>query len=207
MSVFHQSEAKRKLLTAARQAQTVLPAKNPPVFWMTDPSRTPNIVHVCENLPKGWGVIFRHFGQTDRHEHAAQIASVCKRRRLSLLIANDPMLAKHVGADGVHWPHAARTQAKYWRKAFPLMTVSAHSATDVRCLRNDLYDAAMLSCVFPSNSPTAGKPLGALSFRMITKSAPLPCYGLGGINQTNAQSVASTAGLAMVSAIDTIFGI
>lgn len=173
---------------------------------MTDPQRTQNIEAICEELPRSWGVIYRHFGHPDRLEQATRLARICKRRHLTLLIANDPLLAKRVGADGVHWPHANRGRAKYWRKAFQFMTVSAHSATEVRQLSNDVFDGAVLSCVFPSNSPTAGTPMGAHTFRAIANSAPLPCYGLGGIDPSNAQTIAPVAGLAMVSAIETIFG-
>lgn len=204
--MFHQSDAKRKLLAAARRAQSTLPAQNPPIFWMTDPQRTQNIEAVCENLPRDWGVIYRHFGDSDRLDEAARLVQTCKHRHISLLIANDPLLAKRVGADGVHWPHANRRRAKYWRKAFPLMTVSAHSAKDVRQLPKNVFDGAVLSCVFASTSPTATAPMGAHTFRAIANSAPLPCYGLGGIDPNNAQTIAPVAGLAMVSAIEKIFG-
>lgn len=151
-------------------------------------------------------MIYRHFGHKDRLKVASALARLSKQRGFQFLIANDPMLAKHIGADGVHWPHSARQKAKYWRSAFKLMTVSAHSPQEVRRVSAEIFDAVIVSTVFDSSSPSAGVALGAHKFRQICKTSPLPCYGLGGIGLDTAHSIAPHAGLAMVSAIDTVFG-
>lgn len=206
MSVIPQSDAKRKLLAAARQAQLILPAQCPPVFWMTDPDRTPAIENTIHKMPSNWAVIYRHFGQSNRVEEAKQLSSLCKRRKILFLVANDPRLAKQCRADGVHWPHVNLQQARYWRDAFEIMTVSAHSGRELRQLPPNIFSAVLLSCVFPSNSPTAGTPVGAHRFRAMAKASPLPCYGLGGIDENNAQRITSAGGLAMVSTIENVFG-
>src|SRR5690349_16348011 len=115
-----QAAARRKLLAAARMAkpafargksgnplpllvQTGRPL--PRVWFMTDPRRTPHLERTIAALPRGWGVIYRHFGAADRLAVATRLACLCK-GRLVFLVAADPELARTVRADGVHWPEA-----------------------------------------------------------------------------------------------------
>lgn len=62
-------------------------------------------------------------------------------------------------------------------------------------------DAALVSTVFPSNSPSASRPMGPARFRLLAQTAPLPVYALGGVNPSNAGQVASFAGLAAIDGL------
>jgi thiamine-phosphate pyrophosphorylase len=63
-------------------------------------------------------------------------------------------------------------------------------------------DAVIVSAVFPSASPSARKPIGALRFRILARSAGLPTYALGGITADNAGRVGShAAGWAAIEAV------
>ena len=81
------------------------------------------------------------------------------------------------------------------------MTASAHSPAELRAVGGFPIDAALVSAIFPSASPSAGKPIGALNFRRLARSAPCPVYALGGINGGNAAEVAPFAGLAAVDGL------
>lgn len=168
---------------------------------MTDPKRTPDPVATAAQLPKGWGVIYRHFGATDRYAIGAKLARICKQRGLILLVSADPALAAAISADGVHWPEA---RLRGVRKRSPnfIETASAHSRAGLARAHALKLDAAFLSTVFPSNSPSAGKAIGALRFRQIARNAPLPIYALGGINAENAAHIAKhSAGWAAIEAV------
>lgn len=201
-----QTAAQGKLAAAARQARRHLPGGLPPVLFLTDPARTPDPVKVAARLPRGWGVIYRHFGAADRVATARQLAAVARRRGLVLLIAADPQLAKQAGADGVHWPFAQRGEARKWRDRFRLMSVSAHMPRELRALPPGLFDAALVSTVFPSASPSARAPLGALKLRRLARMAQLPVYALGGVTAGNAARIAKAAGLAAIEGIVDGFG-
>ncbi|KCZ51139.1 hypothetical protein HY3_12545 [Hyphomonas pacifica] len=178
-----------------------LPAGLPPALFLTDPKRTPDPLPVAEQLPQGWGIIYRHYGAADRAWQATQLVEIANRRGLDLLIAADPKLAMQVGAAGVHWPFAQLATARKWRTRFKLMTVSAHGGRELRRLDANTFDAALVSAVFPSNSPSASSPLGAHTLRALSGHTPLPLYALGGLNAQTASSISNAAGLAAIEGI------
>lgn len=193
-----QSRLRRKALTVSRQAARRLGPALPPAVFLTDPARTPDPARLVACLPPGWGVIYRHFGAPDRAVIAARLATICRRRRLILLIAADPELARTVGADGVHWPHRLAGRARLWRGRFRLQTGSAHGRRELARLQTLPVDAALVSAVFASASPSAGAAMGALRLRRMARAARLPVYGLGGVNLDNARRIAGFAGLAAI---------
>jgi thiamine-phosphate pyrophosphorylase len=200
------NRAERKLRTAARVAERHLTPGLPPILYLTDPARTPDPVATASRLSSWHGLVYRHYGQPGHEQVAADLAIVCRRRHVTLLIANDPMLAMQVGADGVHWPFAAKAKACRWRNRFALMTVSAHTPEQLRLLQNAGFDAALLSTVFPSASPSARKPLGAMKFRTLSRASTLPVYALGGVHAGTAAYVAPVAGIAAIEGIEAVFG-
>ena len=206
MSQEDRNRAERKLRTAGRIAARHLPAHLPPVFFLTDPARTPDPRITAERIPYGWGLIYRHYGHRDRHFIGSDLARICRRRHLKLLIANDPDLAMKVKADGVHWPFAERGEARRWQARFALMTASAHSPDQLQLLQDTAVDAALLSTAFPSASPSARAPLGATRFRTLARRSGLPVYALGGMNAERAGALAPVAGIAAIEGIEAVFG-
>lgn len=192
----------RKLRHAARLSSRQLPPGLPPVLVFTDPVRGAPVLELADSLPPGWGVVFRHFGAKDRAETAARLARIAVARHLKLLIGADPELARSVGADGVHWPEARIADARKWAGRFALMTASAHSPDALFGKPPVGIDARVFSTVFPSRSPSAGDPRGAIRFRRLCARARLPVYGLGGITPANAPQICRSSGLAGVSLLD-----
>ena len=204
MGLKHQAVTARKWRAAIRQVETHLPWHLPPLLFLTDPNRTPDPIGDAAKLPAGSGIIYRHFGRQDRFDVAQGLAEVSTQRGLCLLITADPELAKHVGADGVHWPEARLLQAWKWRDQFQLQTASAHSRRAIWAAQRVQMDAVLVSSIFPSMSPSARRPMGVTRLRFLKQHTPLPVYGLGGVSVTNAPRIASVAGLASVSALSGI---
>lgn len=127
------------------------------------------------------------------------LSALCRERGLVLLIAGDPELARQVEAAGVHWPEALLVEARRWRGAFALQTASAHSRWAIWRAAQAGMDAALVSTVFASGSPSAGPPMGAARFRALTRAAGIPLYGLGGVSHTTASQIADSGALATVS--------
>ena len=200
-----QDAARRKLACAARQCTQHLPVGLPPVFFLTDPDRIPEPASVAARLPKGWGVIYRHFGRADRSDIATRLARLSHVGRLTLLIAADPQLAVKVGAAGIHWPFAERHKARKWRNRFPVMTVSAHTPRQFRAIDPSSFDAVLLSTVFSSSSPSAGMPMGPLKFRNLVRTTSIPVFGLGGVTSDTAAHISRSAGLAAIEGIASQF--
>jgi len=209
MSLEPQSRARRKLAAAARISARTFAARGagalPPALFLTDPARTPEPETIAARLPRGFGVVYRHFGAPDREGVALRLARVCRARGLLLLIAADPDLAMRVGADGVHWPFRLGQMARRWRGRFGLQTVSAHSGRELRAAAGLPVEAVLLSAVFASNSPSAGQPMGARRFARRAARSAKPVYALGGITAQTAGRIAAWGGIAAVEGL-AVFG-
>ena len=171
---------------------------------MSDPKRLPDICVAAKTLPRGSALIYRHFGADDRQDIAAALRQICFVRGLQLLIGQDEDLARGCGADGLHLPERDLGRAEALRARYPdwLLTGATHGAaalTKVGCL-----DAALLSPVFESQSPSAGSPLGLDKFTKLVRGAPVPVFALGGINAKTAERLldSGAAGVAGVSGIE-----
>ncbi len=154
---------------------------------MTDAQRTIDPVSAIKCMPKGFGVIFRHYDTSNRHEIAAELAKVCRERHITFLVANDWSLAKRVHADGVHLPeHAVRTSRSLRNKNPPfLVTSAAHSQRSLWYAVHAGVDAVLVSPVFSTPSHPDSMPIGLIRFTTICKTSPIPVYALGGISTSN----------------------
>ena len=202
MSLEPQSRARRKLVAAARASAHTFAGRGaaglPPALFVTDPARTPAPETIAARLPRGFGVVYRHFGAPDREVVAQRLAGICRAQGLVLLVAADPALALQVDADGVHWPFRLRDQARRWRSRFRLQTLSAHSGRELRAAAGFSVDAVLLSTVFASRSPSAGRGMGALRFAKLAAPATKPVYALGGLTAETAGQISRWAGFAAV---------
>lgn len=195
----HQADKARKWRSAIRNVKRHFPSALPACLFLTDPARTPDPVSALSGLPRGSGIIYRHFGAETRHQTALDLSAAAKALGLRLLIAADPDLAKAVEADGVHWPEARLGQARVWRNRFAIQTASAHSRQAIWRASQLSMDAVLVSSVFPSDSPSAERPLGVTRFRRLVSASPLPVYGLGGVTALSSNRISQYAGLSGIS--------
>ena len=195
--------------TARTLSRRAAPAKGasalPPLFFVTDPARTPEPEQVAERLPAGCGIIFRGFGRAEARSTAERLARISHRKGLTLLIGADEHLAARVGASGVHLPERRLHEAPGLRRRRPgwLITGAAHSESALIAGDRLGLDAALLSAVFESRSPSAGRPLGVVRFSALARRASLPVYALGGVNACTARRLlgSGAAGLAAVEGL------
>jgi thiamine-phosphate pyrophosphorylase len=195
---------RERLARAARALNERAGARElPALILMTDQARLSDPASAARLLPRGSAVILRHTDAGARATLARALAAIAPERGLRLLIAGDPQLVARIGADGLHLPETRGREAAYWRALRPnwLITVAAHSVRGLAIARLVKADAALLAPAFPTSSHPGRLPLGPLKVRMMSLSAGLPVYALGGIN---ARSVArlKDARLAGIAAID-----
>ncbi len=172
----------RLLFRAARLAhkRTGAPAALPPLLFLTDPQRCRDPVTIASRLPRGAGVVLRSFGAADALQTARMLSRVCRRRGLALLIGADARLARRSGAQGVHLPERMTIRPALCRHG--MITAAAHSQRALQRAARCGAQAALLSPVFPSKSPSAKSPLGRRQAGAMARCAGLPVYALGGIN-------------------------
>ncbi|MEQ9447552.1 MAG: thiamine phosphate synthase, partial [Rhodospirillaceae bacterium] len=125
---------------------------------MSDEARLPDPTAAASRLPRGSGVILRHYASSHRDTLANDLAQLCKRRGLALFVGEDWRLAARVGADGVHLPARALAAglpagARLWlRRRRARLTIAAHGERDLRRAAAMHADAVLLSPVFRTTS-------------------------------------------------------
>ena len=178
----------------------------PPLFFVSDPQRTPHPEDIATLLPQGCGIIYRHFGERHAPQRAHLLRRIATDHGLILLIGEDHELALDVGADGVHLRELSLSRAARLHADYPqlTLTLACHDPVAAGNIPAEAgLSAIFASPVFPSASPSAaGKtPLGIKGVQNFTDATSLPVYGLGGITCDNIGSL-HDSGLSGVAAVD-----
>lgn len=187
------------LLSGRRGARKALPA----LLFFTDPARTPDAEAIAATLPPGAAVVFRAFGAPDAEAQGRRLLAICRARRLKLLVGADARLAARIGADGVHLPERLAGRARAVRRPGWIVTAAAHSERAAHRALAAGADAVVVSAVFPSNSPSAGMPIGPVRLAQMVRALGGAAYALGGVSDETAPRLldAGLAGLAAVEAL------
>ncbi|HEY4113044.1 MAG TPA: thiamine phosphate synthase [Rhizomicrobium sp.] len=177
----------------------------PPLVLMTDDERLPDPLAAAAVLPRGSMVILRTRDWARRAAMASALLPIVRERHLTLSIANDPDLARRIGAHGVHFSEAAMREASHWRVLRPhwILTVPAHSLAACATAKRLGADAVLLSPIFATRSHPGEPHFGAVRAMLIARQSPLPVYALGGINAASASQLKDSrfAGLAAIGAL------
>lgn len=137
---------------------------------MTDERMGDGLFAALARLPKGSGVIFRHYSLAKR-ERAVLLGSVrriAKARRLTLLVGG-----KH---------HHRRCGA---------ITAPVHSIPERIAAERAGVRLLFVSPVFPTRSHLGGRALGRVRFGQIVRGAKAPIIALGGMNPKRARSLSA----------------
>ena len=192
--------AARKLGGRRRSRKTL-----PHLLFFTDPIRTPFPEQGLARLPRGSGIVFRAFGAPDAAATAWRLGVLARRRGVVFFVGADAALAVAARADGVHLPERLAHRPGVVRRLHRrfIVTAAAHNVPAARRARRSGVDAVVLSPVFPSASPSAGRPLGARRFAAWLRTAGGPCYALGGVNARTVRllSRSGAVGVAAVGAL------
>jgi thiamine-phosphate pyrophosphorylase len=172
-------------------------------MFFTDPARTPHPERVIAALPRGAAVVFRPFGAVDALAQGRKLRALARSRGVLFLVGADAALAAALSADGLHLPQRLAHRAGASRRAHPrwLVTAAAHGLAPALAAHRAGAHAVVLSPVFPSRSPSAGKTLGVLQFSQIVLATGGPVYALGGVNALTARRLLLTRAVG-VAAID-----
>jgi thiamine-phosphate pyrophosphorylase len=148
----------------------------PPLWLFTDERMGEALVPALLRLPRGSGVVLRHYGAADREKLAEEVASIAKRRALVLVVAGDPALARRVGAAGTH-------MAAGGKRARRPLTASAHDRAQLVRARRAGARLVFLSPVFGTASHPGARAMGPVRFGLLARAARVPVAALGGMNR------------------------
>lgn len=140
------------------------------------------------------------------YEEVAAIRRLCRERRVPFLVNDNVLLAKAVGADGVH---VGQEDAPPWqarRVMGPRAIVGVSVSTMAELEHSDLAACDYIGTgpVFPTGTKIDAKPVQGLAcLRDIVNRSPVPVVAIGGIDPDNAKDCFAhgAAGVAVISCI------
>ena len=153
----------------------------PRLWLMTDERQGDALWAALERLPRGAGIVFRHYGLPSQARRAlfGRVRAVARRRGLLLLLGGTQGEALDWGADGSHGrgPRASPRR---------LRSVPVHDLTGIRAAERAGADLVFLSPVHATRSHPAATPLGARRFSSLARATRLPVIALGGMDARKA---------------------
>jgi len=153
----------------------------PRLWLMTDERQGEKLWEALERLPKGAGVVFRHYGLApgERRKLFERVRKVARRRRLFLLAGGG------LRSDGSHGG-----RGRGFRSA------SAHGLAELKTAERSGADLIFLSPAFPTRSHPGARALGPVRFGLIAGQARIPVIALGGMDRRRARRLPQIYGWA-----------
>jgi thiamine-phosphate pyrophosphorylase len=150
--------------------------KRPPIptLWlMTDERMGDDLLPAIGALPRGAGIVFRHYRTQPGERRAlfARIARMARRKRLVLVRAGSTPLP---GEAGVHGTGRVRTGG--------IRTWAAHSRAQAMAGKYAGAHAVFVSPVYPTRSHPDAKALGPVHAAMVARNLDIPIIALGGMD-------------------------
>lgn len=150
----------------------------PAIWLMTDERMGEGLWPALDRLPRGAGIVFRHYGLEPRARRSLvrRVAKVARRRSLVLVVAGaDPA----PGSTGVH-------NRRGLPPRFP-RTASAHNRREAIAAWRGGADAVFVSPVFATRSHPGARALGPVRFGLMVRSLRVPVIALGGMTPKRAR--------------------
>ena len=167
----------------------------PQIWLISDPRNDGVLERVLHRLPRGSGLIFRHYhlAPAERRKRFDALVRLARRRGHMVALAGDAGQARRWGAAGVYGPAHRRA-----RGGSIIRLVTAHSLREIGAAHRARAHAVLLSPAFATRSHPGGGTLGALRFRLLAAHALVPVIALGGMNARRARRL----GTARWAAVD-----
>jgi thiamine-phosphate pyrophosphorylase len=161
--------------------------RHPRLWLMTDERQGDTLWTALDRLPRGAGIVFRHYAlpPADRRALFARVRKIARRRGLRVVVAEPPL----AGGGGVHN-----------RRGAGLKTASAHNLRELRSAERAGAELIFLSPVYATRSHPGAKPLGPRRFAMIAHQARVPVIALGGMNAARFRALGGAYGWAGIDA-------
>lgn len=143
-----------------------------PRRWlMTDPRMGDGLWDAVAALPRGSGVILRHYGcdRTKRQAMLARLRRIAARRQLMLVIAGRDRLGR--GAAGTHGRHRGA------------LTTPVHSRMEAIAALRAGARLIFASPVHSTRSHPGAPALGPVRLGLMIRELPVPVIALGGMNE------------------------
>ena len=158
----------------------------PEIWLISDARNDACLERALARLPRGSGLIFRHYHlpTAERRARFARLTRLARVRGHAVVLAGTARTARRWGADGAYGAPAALAAGP---ALIRLATV--HSLRELR--HAGRADAVLISPVFPTRSHPGGDVLGPLRFRLLAARARATPVALGGMSAARARQLRS----------------
>ncbi|PZU77905.1 MAG: thiamine phosphate synthase [Sphingomonas sp.] len=166
-----------------------IPTPIPTRWLMTDERLGEGLWQALERLPRGGGVVFRHYRTAARERRALfeRVVRVARRRHLTVVAAESRGLRR---ADGTHH-----------HVGFGMVTWPVHDAREAVRARRAGADVLFVSPLFPTRSHPGARAKGPVRARLAAGRGPGVLIALGGMDERRFRRV-RPLGFAGYAAID-----
>ncbi|VXC49064.1 thiamine phosphate synthase [Sphingomonas sp. AX6] len=151
----------------------------PRIWLMTDERMGDALWRAINRLPRGAGVVFRHYSLPlpERRTLFARVSVQARRRGLVLIVAGRDWLGR---ADGTH--NGSKRQGG-------LRTWSVHSRCELVEARRRGADLIFISPVYATRSHYGARALGRLRLGLLIRGNTIPVVALGGMTASRFQTL------------------
>ena len=136
---------------------------------------------------------------------AEEIKDLCHKYNVPFIVNDDILLAKHLGADGVHigQDDTSLREAREMLGNDFIIGVSVHNVSEALKAVSDGADYLGVGAMFATNTKTDAELVSLEELSQIRKAVQVPIVAIGGISSENLVSLspANIDGIAVVSAI------
>lgn len=149
---------------------------------MTDERFGDRLLPSIAALPRGSGIIFRHYS-LDRAARRAMLKKICRIARSQqhwVIVAGDDAISRTWLTHGFHGR----------RRLTGFYTAPVHSIREAIAAQRAGADALFVSPVFATRSHAGEPTLGRIRFGLLVRGLKLPIIALGGMTVTRAKSLA-----------------
>ena len=145
-----------------------------PEVWLVSDARNDAALEAAlKRLPRGSGLIFRHYhlAPVQRRARFGALAQLARARGHLVALAGSRAMARRWGADLSYGPGGD--------------LAPVHSLREIAAAKR--ARAILLSAAFATRTHSSAKPLGPLRFRLLAARAAVPVIALGGMNARTAR--------------------
>lgn len=167
---------------AMPKRQTALPR----IWLVSDKRNDAALERTLRRLPRGSGLIFRHYhlGPEARRARFSELTRLARSRGHMVALAASPAEVRRWGADAAYG--SPRSLA---RGPAALRLVTAHSMRELAQAMRANADAILLSPAYPTRSHPGQSALGPVRFRLLAAHAKVQVIALGGMTARRARQL------------------
>ena len=163
-------------------------AKTLPALWLISDARNDaKLERALARLPRGSGLIYRHYHLEgpERLARFRALRRIARRHGHVVILADSALTAREWGADGIY----GAPRSLWPRRRGLLHLATVHDMGELGLAARLGADAALLSPVFATRSHPGGATLGPVRFRLLARQAALPVIALGGVTRQSAHAL------------------